>query len=84
MHCADSCFVPGITFQGMRTPSWDSSSRNSVMMMITYHNDQSVCFFGSSLCIGLSGELDDDDDDHQFTIVFFVLLFFYTKKCISD
>lgn len=51
MHCADSCFVPGITFQGMRTPSWDSSSRNSVMMMMMI-TDQieligvCVCFWG--------------------------------------
>jgi len=26
-----SCLVPGITFQGMRMPSWDSKSKNSAM-----------------------------------------------------
>lgn len=32
MHCADSCFVPGITFHGIRTASWVSKSKNSVMV----------------------------------------------------
>lgn len=27
-----SCFVPGITFHGIRTPSWDSRSSNSAIV----------------------------------------------------
>ena len=27
-----SCFVPGMTFHGIRTPSWDSRSSNSAIV----------------------------------------------------
>ena len=30
----DSSFVPGITFHGIRTPSWVSRSMNSVVMLM--------------------------------------------------
>jgi len=32
MELEEDCFVPGMTFQGIRTPSWVSRSRNSVMV----------------------------------------------------
>ena len=32
MQFEDSCFVPGIMFHGIRTPSWDSSFRNSAIL----------------------------------------------------
>ena len=57
----DSCFVPGITFHGIRTPSWDSSSRNSAIFGIL--NSFFFCFPDSvgnlnsrSIPVQVSGE----------------------------
>lgn len=42
---ANSCFVPGITFHGIRTPSWASSSRNSAIVGPGESFDRSLDLF---------------------------------------